>query len=58
MVAVSLGQRDQAAAIEIDAVVVNEIGILVRILAAGVKPNLALVFIDSIDSPHHVRSRW
>ena len=42
MAAVSLGQRDQAAAVEIDAVVVDEIRVLVGVLAAGVEPDLPL----------------
>ena len=56
VVAVSLGQSHQIAAVETDTIVVDKVGILIRILAAGVKPDLTRAFIDPIDSAYHIRS--
>ena len=55
--AVSFGEGNQAGAVEIDTVVMNEIGIFARVLAAGAKPNLALGVIDLVDAAHDVRPR-
>ena len=41
VVAVALGERDQAGAVEVDAVVMDEVRVLVRVLAAGAEPDLA-----------------
>src|SRR5260370_718369 len=49
MVPVSFGERDQARAIKIHAIKVNEIRILIGVLAAGSEPDLAIVFIDLIN---------
>ena len=48
--AVALGQRDQARAVEVDAVVVDEVRVLVRIRAAGAEPDLPLLLVDAVDA--------
>ena len=48
----------RSAAVEIDAVVVDEVGILVRILAAGAEPDLPLRLVDAVDAPHDVIDPW
>lgn len=53
MRAIACGELYQAGAIEIDAAIVNVVGILLRIDAAGAKPDLTLLVVDAIDSPHH-----
>ena len=52
--AVALGQGDQAGAVEVDAVVMDEVGILVRVLAAGAEPDLALLLVDPVDAADDV----
>ena len=47
--AVAGGESDQAGAVEIDAIIVNEIRILIGIAAAGAKPDLPLLFVDPLD---------
>ncbi len=54
VIAVALGQRDQARAVEVDAVVVDEVRILVGILAAGVEPDLPLLLVDAVDAADDV----
>src|SRR5438105_4083448 len=56
MVAVSRRERNQPAAVEIDAIVVNEIRVLIGIAAAGTEPDLALVFINPVDLANDVLS--
>ena len=57
VVAVALGQRDEAGAVEVDAVVVDEIRVLVRLLAAGAEPDLALLLVDAVDAADDVLAR-
>ena len=54
MVAVALGQGDEAGAVEVDAVVVDEIRVLPGILAAGAEPDLPLLLVDAVDAAHDV----
>ena len=54
MLAVALGQGDQAGAVEVDAVVVDEVRILVRVLAAGAEPDLPLLLVDPVDAADDV----
>ena len=54
--AVARRQGDQAGAVEIDSVVMDEVGILVRIPAAGAEPDLSLGLVDPVDAPHDVRT--
>jgi hypothetical protein len=49
VVAVALGQGDQARAVEVDAVVVDEVRVLAGVLAARPEPDLALRLVDAID---------
>ncbi len=51
--AVALGENDQAAAIEIDPAIMDVIGILVGVDAAGAEPDLPRLVIDAIDAAHH-----
>ena len=44
--AVALRQGDQAGAVEVDAVVMDEVGILIRVLTAGAEPDLTLRLVD------------
>ena len=52
--AVALGESDQPRPIKIDAVVMNEIGILARHFAAGAEPDLPVVGIDAVDPAHDI----
>jgi hypothetical protein len=54
MVAVGLRERDQARAVKVRAVVMYEVRILVRVLAAGVEPDLPLFLVDAIDAANDV----
>ena len=54
VVAVALGQGDQAGAVEVDAVVVDEVGVLARVLAAGPEPDLPLLLVDAVDAADDV----
>jgi len=47
MVPVSHGKCDQAAAVEIDAIEMDKVRILILILAAGAKPNLAVLLVNT-----------
>src|SRR5262245_35098927 len=49
MVPVAFCERDQARAVEIHAIKMNEIRILVRVLAAGSEPDLPIFFVNLID---------
>ena len=49
MSSISIGQRSEPATIEIDPVVMNQVGILPRILPGSAKPDLPLLFVDLID---------
>jgi hypothetical protein len=49
MTAVALGQRDQTGAVEIDAVVMDEIRVLPFVLAARPEPDLAVILVDPVD---------
>src|SRR5262249_25098831 len=50
VVAVPLGQRDQTGAVEVDAVVVDQVRVLVRVHAAGAKPDLPLLLVNAVDA--------
>src|SRR5262249_45104697 len=54
MVAVPFGQRDQTAAVEVDAVVVDEVRVLVGVLAAGPEPDLPLILVDAVHAADDV----
>ena len=54
--AVALGQGDQSGAVEIDAVVMDEVRILVGVLAAGAEPDLPLLLVDAVDAADDVRA--
>jgi len=54
VVAVAVGQRDEAGAVEVDAVKVNQIRVLVRVHATGVEPNLSLLLVDAVNATHDV----
>ena len=51
---VTLGKGNQPGPIEVDAVVVDQVRVLVRVSAARAKPYLPLFFVDSVDSPDNV----
>jgi hypothetical protein len=51
--AIPLGQGDEVGAVEVDAVILDEIRVLTRVLAARAEPDLALLLIDAVDAPHH-----
>ena len=53
MIGVGGRQRREAGAVEVDAVVVQEIWILAGRHAAGAEPDLALVLVDLLDVTHH-----
>ncbi len=46
-------ERRQARAVEVDAVVVDEVRVLARIHAARAEPDLALLLVDAHDVPDH-----
>ena len=49
MAAVTLGERNESGPVEVDTIVMNKVGILVRVFAACAKPYLSLIFVDLID---------
>src|SRR6267378_2194894 len=53
MVAVAFCQCDQTAAIEVDSIEVDEIGVLIRIPATRSEPDLPLLLINAINSTDH-----
>src|SRR5262245_40879247 len=54
---VALGESNQVGAIEIDAVVMDQVGVLVRVLAAGLEPDLPFVLVDTLDATNDVLAR-
>ena len=52
VIAVAFGQRNQAATIKANAVVMHEIRVLIAALPARAKPDLPVFFIDPIDPAH------
>src|SRR5262249_32061685 len=54
VVSVPVGQGDQFGAIEVDAIGVDEIRVLARILAAGAEPDLPLRLVDEVDAPDDI----
>ena len=50
MRAVAFGEIDQAGAVEVDAAIMDVIGVLPRMDAAGAEPDLALGVIDAVDA--------
>ena len=47
-----LGQTEQVRAVEVDAIEIDEVGILTGIHAAGGKPDLTTLVVDVIDASH------
>src|SRR5215467_12193586 len=54
MIALALGKRRQACAVEVDSIKLNEIGILTGVLSTGSKPNLTVLLIDSVNGADDV----
>src|SRR5205823_11813061 len=54
MIAVALRQCDQSGAVEVDAVIMDQVRILIRILAAGTEPDLPACFVDAVDTAHDI----
>src|SRR4051794_34162962 len=52
MIAIAFGQRHQTRAVEVNAIELNEVGILIRISSPGPKPNLSFFFVNAIDAAH------
>src|SRR2546427_8290178 len=53
VVAVALGKGDEAGPIQVNTVVMDEVGVLVRVFAAGAEPHLAVFFIDAVDAANN-----
>src|SRR5262249_36650673 len=53
MIGVRFSQRREATAVEIDPVVVDEVRVFAGIHAAGLEPDLALLFVYLLDAAHH-----
>src|SRR5262249_14701582 len=52
MISVGFGQSREAAAVEIDPVVMDEVRVFARIHAAGLEPYLALLLVHFLDAAH------
>ena len=53
VIAVGFGESGEAGAVEVDAVVVGEVGVLAGVHTAGFEPDLAFVVVDIVDIAHH-----
>src|ERR1051326_2891850 len=53
MSAVAVRERRKSRSVEIDPVVMHEVGILARLHTARAKPDLALLVVDVLHAPHH-----
>src|SRR5262249_11177371 len=54
MIAITLGKRRQACAVEVNSIELNEIGILTGVLSTGPKPYLTVLLIDSVNAADDV----
>src|SRR5258707_294926 len=54
MVSVGRGECDQPTPVEIYTIEMDEVRILIRILAAGAEPDLAILFIDAVDASNDI----